>query len=207
MPQALVTERLTADQAQMVADNIGLVHWWVARNCPASNGAYSEDDAIQDGTLGLIRAAQLFDPAKGFKFSTYAMTWIRQSISRGRGRVEGRSYRAAQAANEAGNFVHPLSLEYDTSYENDPHSLVAVLPADGPPIDNLAVGAVMSDEITARAESLCQNGMDREVVASWSGTDTYTSIAERHGVSREYVRRRACRIREHLADWLEGPAA
>ncbi|MFD3309448.1 sigma-70 family RNA polymerase sigma factor [Streptomyces sp. NPDC058694] len=40
------------------------------------------DDLFQHGVLGLMTAARKFDPAKGFKFSTYATWWVRQAITR-----------------------------------------------------------------------------------------------------------------------------
>jgi RNA polymerase primary sigma factor len=55
----------------------------VARQSRYAAGGVDLVDRIQDGNLGLMRAADKFDYTLGYKFSTYAMWWIRQAIERG----------------------------------------------------------------------------------------------------------------------------
>lgn len=66
---------------RMIRSNLRLV---VSTARRYQNTGLSFLDLVQDGNLGLIRAVDKFDYRKGFKFSTYAVWWIRQAIERGR---------------------------------------------------------------------------------------------------------------------------
>lgn len=64
---------------QMIAGNVRLVAF-IANKYKTT--ALSFDDLVQEGVIGLIKAVDRFDPYRGYRFSTYAVPWIKQAISR-----------------------------------------------------------------------------------------------------------------------------
>mmetsp|Transcript_12352 Transcript_12352/g.26194 ORF Transcript_12352/g.26194 Transcript_12352/m.26194 type:complete len:623 (+) Transcript_12352:111-1979(+) len=67
---------------ELVSSNMGLVHAVVKTyRRKAQAKGISLEELVQEGSLGLIRAAELFDPAKGLRFSTYATIWIKGVLS------------------------------------------------------------------------------------------------------------------------------
>jgi RNA polymerase sigma factor (sigma-70 family) len=65
---------------KMVARNMRLVATQARSFSCDTTVAVDVEDLIQEGAVGLNRAAELFDPARGYAFSTYAIWWIRQSM-------------------------------------------------------------------------------------------------------------------------------
>ena len=79
-------------------------------------------DAIQSGNIGLMKAVEKFDYARGFKFSTYATWWIRQAISRAVAE-ESRNIRLPVHAMENINRVQRAQRELNRELQRDPSTL------------------------------------------------------------------------------------
>eukprot|EP00522_Entomoneis_paludosa_P001330 CAMPEP_0172473562 /NCGR_PEP_ID=MMETSP1065-20121228/68913_1 /TAXON_ID=265537 /ORGANISM="Amphiprora paludosa, Strain CCMP125" /LENGTH=478 /DNA_ID=CAMNT_0013231737 /DNA_START=240 /DNA_END=1676 /DNA_ORIENTATION=- len=68
----------------LVTANLGLVGAVVNQIWAKRKHAYmgiSKEELVQEGSLGLLRAAELFDPSRGLRFSTYAVVWIKGVLS------------------------------------------------------------------------------------------------------------------------------
>ena len=66
----------------LVSANIGLVHAVVRAQCrKMKTSGLTFEELVQEGSLGLLRAAELFDPERGLRFSTYATIWIKGQLS------------------------------------------------------------------------------------------------------------------------------
>jgi RNA polymerase primary sigma factor len=76
---ASLEKTIRGDKLKLITANLRLVVS-LAKKHP--NSGLGFPDLIQEGSLGLIKAVDKFDYKRGFKFSTYATWWIRQSISR-----------------------------------------------------------------------------------------------------------------------------
>ena len=133
---------LTVEQERTASVNeLVLAHEKLAAKMAKSFSRYGVDveDLTQEGMLALHRAAQKFDPTKGFRFSTYAMFWLRQYL------------REAVIKNSSVVKPSTSTKALSTFFRQRPHRDVSMeTPLSRPESgDELTLGATMaSDEAT-----------------------------------------------------------
>ena len=79
---AAIQRRGRRAKDRFVNCNLRLAASYVSKHCHRIVKQQGVDDLIQSANEGLIRAVERFDPTRGYRFSTYAFWWIRQSVSR-----------------------------------------------------------------------------------------------------------------------------
>lgn len=119
---------------ELVQHNLRLV-LSVAQEFFEKNTNVDKDDIVQHGNLGLIHATEKFDYRKGFKFSTYATYWIRQSISRAL-LEESRTIRIPVHALEAMRKINRYKNKYYSENYREP-SLEEIAKATGLTLSNV----------------------------------------------------------------------
>ena len=187
------------------------------------------DDIVQDGMIGLEKAVEKFDWRRGYKFSTYATWWIRQSIQRGLEgsattiRIPGhrtRELRTAVAANTATGarlddelaMIDMLSqlesMDRPIGEGSDTLGTLVASSDEGP--DEAAERRVAREQIDALLEHLDETSSF--AVAARFGLRghepaTFATIAEQLGVTPQAVRRRVERAIAKLRTHAEPIAA
>lgn len=184
----------------LVLANLGLVHL-VANQMRRSGIRY--EDMVQEGTLGLLRATETFEPDRGVRFSTYCVYWIRAKIQRLLQRLDRDDTPSIASANmetlEGGRRRRPraraISLDAPASSSDGDERTVGDLVADGTESPegatlrferNRTVDRVLADIAAEIGDPRLVTIIERRLLAE--EPETLAVLGDRLSLSREGAR-------------------
>ena len=209
----------------LIKNHLGLVHL-VAKKY----WGMPYEDLVQEGCIGLLVAIERFDPERGYRFSTYANFWIRQSISRALQKNFGQIYlpshvyfdkirleraiaclraeKAREPSPEDVSRVLDWTLQKTTRIQRLPTANPSEDMGDFACLDNVedrAMNAADADRMISAMEDLSER--ERRILRMYYGFDgpekSTREIAHGEGVSREMVRKVRKRAEKKIKKFLE----
>lgn len=203
----------------LVMSNIGLVHL-VANQFSRPPVRY--EDLVQEGTMGLIRATETFEPGRGVRFSTYSVYWIRAKIQRLLQKIERDDIPAIVGAemleDDKGKRRRPrarkLSIEHSQEDDENSRNLSELIPSEHKNPELVALQTerdkVIKEVLAGIVDEL---GDDRlNVIIEWrllaEEPETLSNVGARLNLSREGARLLEAKMlrlaKQRLKKWQRG---
>jgi len=202
----------------LVMSNIGLVHLIANQFC---RPPVRYEDLVQEGTMGLIRATETFEPNRGVRFSTYSVYWIRAKIQRLLQKIERDDIPvitgASMLEDEKGRRRRPRArkLSIENSLEDDDNrNLSEMLPSESKNPEVVALETerdkVIKEVLTGIVDELGDERL--KVIIEWrllaEEPETLTNVGARLNLSREGARLLEAKMlklaRQRLKKWRSG---
>lgn len=163
--------RSRSEAEKIATSNYGLIEWTInhyrlEEHPVVYSGVYDRDDARADGWVGLVKAAERYNPELG-ALSTIAAQWIRAEIQRGRDRAAGSGFRLAQRSGS--KWAPPLSLDMTvTSFDGADVAFEEFVAADDDDLAHDITVAEMFATAMSAATRSCVDEIDRSLLAEIS---------------------------------------